>query len=95
MKTIDEAMNFDANATNPSNPLDFGMGYIKGVKFAQRWIPVTEELPTEYKNSGFSKQVICKTKSESFMLFYYDFECKKFTCPEYITVTDWRPIELK
>lgn len=43
MKTIEEALNvaYDECKSNAY----FGNGFIKGVEFAQRWIPVDEELP--------------------------------------------------
>lgn len=42
-----------------------------GVKFAQRWIPVEEELPdTTHEANGLSKVVICKSKflADEFLL---------------------------
>ena len=52
MKTIEEALNiaYDECKSNAY----FGNGFKKGVEFAQRWIPVEEELPEK------SKQVIVK-----------------------------------
>ena len=43
MKTIEEALNiaYDECKSNAY----FGNGFKKGVEFAQRWIPVEEELP--------------------------------------------------
>ena len=43
MRTIEEALNtaYDECKSNAY----FGNGFKKGVEFAQRWIPVEEELP--------------------------------------------------
>ena len=43
MKTIEEALNiaYDECKSNAY----FGNGFKKGVEFAQRWMPVEEELP--------------------------------------------------
>ena len=55
MKTIEEALNiaYDECKSNAY----FGNGFKKGVEFAQRWIPVEEELPEK------SKQVIVKLEN--------------------------------
>ena len=55
MKTIEEALNiaYDECKSNAY----FGNGFKKGVEFAQRWIPIEEELPEK------SKQVIVKLEN--------------------------------
>ena len=55
MKTIEEALNiaYDECKSNAY----FGNGFKKGVDFAQRWIPVEEELPEKFK------QVIVKLEN--------------------------------
>lgn len=70
-----------------------------GVEFAQRWIPVEEELPKEF-NSGFSNLVLTKNSFNNILLERYDFDGKCFNAVRYDAketgdgqVSHWRPIE--
>ena len=72
----------------------------EGVKFAQIWIPVSEELP-EKKNHNFSDLVLTRDKTGSIQLERYDFELKCFNGKRYDIkedgdgqVTEWRYIDL-
>jgi len=54
MKTIEEAI-FTSGIFS-DNETDFANGFEKGVEFAQRWIPVEEDLP------GIGVNVLIKSK---------------------------------
>lgn len=88
MKTIEGGIKYYiGEATQPIT------AFKQGVEFAQQWISVEDELPEEYKQSGYSKQVLCKTTMGSFVVLYYDMEYNRFTAPAHVEVTHWRPIE--
>lgn len=96
MKTIDEAANEELKYT-----LDVRQSFKRGVEFAQRWIPVEEELP-EKSSHGFSELVLTKNSFGNILLERYDFELNHFNCVRYDSlikgdgqVSHWRPIELK
>jgi len=57
-----------------------------GVEFAQRWIPVSEELPKE------GQEIICKNSNYKTVLFYYPNGVvdEDFLKANY---THWRPVE--
>ena len=63
-------------------------GFNEGVKFAQRWIPVEEELPTE-----FEKQILVKNEQYNFVDLRFFNHQKQFNllC-EIHRYTHWRPI---
>lgn len=63
-----------------------------GVQFAQRWIPVTEELP-EIDLFGMSKEVLTKA-GDKYSVKCYDYVLGIWSGSPHITVTHWRPIEL-
>ena len=68
-----------------------------GVAFAQRWIPVEEELPAKKGKSIFSNLVIAKINSlceEPYVLTCYDYKDDRWNYSIY-EVTHWRKIELK
>lgn len=105
MKSIDEASKEFAKKWCLNYKLHekiFRAGFVLCAKqFAQRWIPVEEELP-ENKSNGFSDIVLTKDKYENIKLERYDFEFKCFNVIRYDAlvkgdgqVTHWRPIELK
>lgn len=103
MKTIDEAAKEYANGVFEDfiesvdffTSEDFENAILKGVEFAQRWIPVEEELP-KVERSGFSDLVLTKDCYDNVKLERYDFELKCFNELRYgFKVTHWRPIELK
>lgn len=78
----------------------------KGVKIAQRWIPVEEELPKVYENCGWDRtdEVLAKLGNGEYVVLRYYAEIIEDDKPaawvdrrnfEYFTVTHWRPIEYK
>ena len=98
MKTIEEALNiaYDECKSNAY----FGNGFKKGVEFAQRWIPIEEELPE------VGEIVLVKTKINKVTT------CEMYIPKDYLdnilgekewaasynfkqAITHWRPIELK
>lgn len=100
MKTIDEAAQ-DYSNKYWSNLQDYEKTscFKAGVEFAQRWISVEEELPKNYNLvlvKGLNKNGGIEFATG---LTYYDlFECKReWTVgdSDIVTVTHWRPIELK
>ena len=67
-------------------------GFIAGVEFAQRWIPIEEELPEE------GKIVLMKTLSSVFVGVFEDShfylnEIVNNTQLIFVGVIEWRPIE--
>ena len=102
MKTIEEALNiaYDASKSNAY----FGNGFKKGVEFAQRWIPVEEELP------DVGEMVLTKMEKrhgDTRVQNYYSTATRLENQGEWQTVnwvdhsisfghiTHWRPIEYK
>ena len=98
MKTIEEALNiaYDECKSNAY----FGNGFKKGVEFAQRWIPIEEELPE------VGEIVLVKTKINKVTT------CEMYIPKDYLgnilgekkwaasynfkqAITHWRPINLK
>lgn len=78
--------------------------FIKGVEFAQRWIPVEEELPENYMdihclgNYTHTGKVIYKTEyleyGVSWRTKYLDHKFKwNIRCLHKKSITHWRPIE--
>ncbi|MDR0754566.1 MAG: hypothetical protein LBF04_04175 [Prevotellaceae bacterium] len=105
MKTIEEACK--ECVTEAENCLalfedDYDKGYISGlengfkdgVKFAQRWINVKDELPEPHKS------VLVKDKGGYFFVAersvfgWLDTQRQEY-CESYRTIVYWRPIELK
>lgn len=83
MKTIEEA----AKEIFPNPDSNQITAFELGVEFAQRWIPVEEELPP------INKWIIV-IKKHAFVESYYSIEnCDKMS--DFYNVTHWRPIELK
>lgn len=107
MKTIEEAANECANTyvkgyrdSYPANEGDFIDVFEAGVEFAQRWIPVEEELPE------VGRIVLVKTKINKVTT------CEMYIPKDYLgnilgekewaasynfkqAITHWRPIDLK
>ncbi|MBP9790836.1 MAG: hypothetical protein KBD57_09870 [Bacteroidia bacterium] len=115
MKTIEEAarefsdkLNMSIEAKKMLTRTDFSFTFISGVEFAQRWIPVEEELPIAYETGGWdgkrSDLVLVKyadgdwTKAR---LYSGELDGHKFNDwydeNDYLinTITHFRPIELK
>ena len=96
MKTIEEAAkganSYGYPAFRGSSHNAFNDGFKAGAEFAQRWIPVEEELPSNVssilvRNSDFSP--IRSTALYQDRKFYPDFLLT------HDQVTHWRPIEVK
>ena len=92
MKTIEEEAKEQANALKIySSKQDFEKGFKAGVEFAQRWIPVEEELPEEngrylvLRSNGDWTSTYFRVSDKSFVNYFSDAYC----------FTHWRPIELK
>ena len=96
MKTIEEALNtaYDECKSNAY----FGNGFKKGVEFAQRWIPVEEELP-EIGEKVITK--MNKDKRTSYGIatrIREEWEINAHWIDHTFSnmiITHWRPIELK
>jgi len=92
MKTIEEAAFDYANEKDDfffEQTLD---SFKKGVEFAQRWIPVEEELPKD--NSIVLVRSIFPKKPTTAFFIDKIFRCD-FVGMSHKQVTHWRPIELK
>jgi hypothetical protein len=101
MKTIDQASKeaFEKEVEfsfQRGNTIGSGERMFKaGAEFAQRWIPVEEELPAE---TGWEKApYIARTKKEDHIVGYTAgrFHHKGGLCLKSGCVTSWRPIERK
>ena len=98
MKTIKEGLD-EAYKLAGSNAY-FGNGFNAGIKFAERWIPIKEELPGVDKDDmwndthNFSKKVITKNNEltfENYEIQAYNEGLKAWQMD--VKVTHWRPIE--
>ena len=95
MKTIEQAA-YD-NCHNVENESNFIDGFMAGAAFAQRWIPVEEELP-EIKRKSY--QVLAKVKPTLMGKVLYCavtvyFSSKKALEDKFKNYTHWRPIEIQ
>ena len=64
-----------------------------GVEFAQKWIPIEEELP-EVDKIEFSDVVLTKNLPSNIKLEFYDAQFSQFTTVRHdFPVISWRPIE--
>jgi len=93
MKTIEEAAIECANMyvegyrdSYPANEGDFIDVFEAGIEFAQRWIPVEEELPEKFK------QVIVKLENGWHTCTWIT---EDGTFAFNVKPTHWRPINLK
>ena len=105
MKTVDEAANEFAkeirenslsgsNAGKQQYQSGRKIGFKAGVKFAQRWIPVEEELPEIPENDYGSKKVLAKTNFGRLdLLRYTRYNGWQVLILNGETVTHWRNIE--
>ena len=99
MKTIEEAAkDFNDSHVNGHHPQKWVSDIFKaGVEFAQRRIPVEEELPDE-KNGYINKEVIAFTSDNcAYVLIYDDYIgwLPNGTDADIDNITHWRPINLK
>lgn len=98
MKTIEEAAkDFNDSHVNGHHPQKWVSDIFKaGVEFAQRRIPVEEELPDE-KNGYINKEVIAFTSDNcAYVLIYDDYIgwLPNGTDADIDNITHWRPIEI-
>lgn len=69
-------------------------GFKAGVEFAQRWIPIEENLPEVNSDNGFSVDVIAKSNNTHYIANYNSIGKSwniKGTSVFY-PITHWRPI---
>lgn len=105
MKTVDEAANEFAkeirenslsgsNAGKQQYQSGRKIGFKAGVKFAQRWIPVEEELP---ETNEFEESKICLIKNRHAIDIgrYYSNKKRWFLSSSNFEVTHWRYVELQ
>lgn len=112
MKTIEEAAEKYSEAvyfTTESESTEIQQAFISGAKFAQRWIPVEEELPTcniEDEGICYSEYILLKIKGyeHPYVGFYVKanddefFDLIHLKFDKYVKqedITHWRQIELK
>lgn len=72
----------------------------KGVEFAQRWIPIEEELPEPSKDeSGFgdiiSKNVLVKDEYDNYDIKKYNWDLYTWMGSRSVIPKFWRPIDFK
>ena len=104
MKTIDKAANDFSedirenslsgnNAGKEQYKAGRKIGFKAGVEFAQRWIPVEEELP---ETNEFCESKICliKCKYGIDLGRYYSNKSRWFHAESNFQVTHWRYVEL-
>ena len=100
MKTIEEAANEIYPLNKPTMYTQFVAGleqsaFKAGVEFAQRWIPVEEELPEN------QELVLVKTNFNCFSTAYFHGKNSGFIIygddayERFGIITHWRPIEIK
>jgi len=103
MKTIDEAAKEYASNLSSSEVFrsQHDKDFKSGVEFAQRWIPVEEELP-QHRIAVFVKMIdrnipILATLNTNDMCWYfYDYSDNEwYGFASVKKITHWRPIELK
>lgn len=105
MKTVQEGLN-EAYKQAGQNAY-FSEGFMAGAEFAQRWIPIGEEIPLAYKSGDWdglkSDVVLAKNNHGSiFIAGTYQGEidglkyCDFVDMNEYVisNVISWRPIDV-
>lgn len=100
MKTIEKAAEQHAEQYS-DDPHYIGYDAFKaGVAFAQRWIPVEEELP-EPEKCNASENVLIKLDTGYTAVAFYDSDIEEWYVIHPLTkirnsyITHWRQIELK
>ena len=94
MKTIEEAaIDYALSREDNDYTIETEMAFEAGIEFAQRWIPVEEELPP------LGVPVICKysmfgTDCHWTGSFYSEERIMHFI-NRYLKITHWRPVNLK
>lgn len=94
MRTIEQGLN-EAYKQAGENAF-FGNGFKAGVEFAQRWIPVSEELPeSNHKGKVLTKGLMGSMIKEEFIELA-KYRNNKFSNEmDWKYVTHWRPINLE
>jgi hypothetical protein len=89
MKTIEEA------AAECTEDLMY-IGFIKGVEFAQRWIPVGEEIPTELDYENNTNYVLAKTSTGNIQVAWRQSQYNEWwtNYNKLQNITHWRPINI-
>lgn len=91
--------NYEEDDFNAGNLYGFSCGFEAGVEFAQRWIPVKEELPENKLNEVYLVKFQLANKREGIGLATFfnigigDPWTIKGSCSR--DITHWRPIEIK
>jgi hypothetical protein len=97
MKTIEEAAKEYAEIKDKANAEFVMEDFIEGVKFAQRWISVDEELP-EIKKETYKILVKSNNVEVNFFWVIGDVCCDNKRNIDFFkihNITHWRLIELK
>lgn len=91
MKTIKEGL--DEAYKKAGQNAYFENGFNAGIEFAQRWIPVEEELP---ETNEFEESRICLIKNRYAIDIgrYYSNKKRWFLSSSNFEVTHWRYVEL-
>jgi len=93
MKTVDEAIRNYVDENIPN--ISYDSTFREGIKFAQKWINVEDELPSNTKN------VLVKNDKEWVSIGYYmeGYKIWEDIAPvgqkEFGNVAYWRPIEIR
>jgi len=102
MQTVEEAVREWVIEHGPETASEFVAtreAFKAGVEFAQRWIPVEEELPKAQYDGRYSNEVLVMMSNEKYIVAWYDYKYNKWEvglwCEDSFTVTHWRPITLK
>ena len=96
MKTIEEAA-LKCNKEYSKQQAPAYIGFTEGVKFAQRWIPVEEELPEDIETDGRTYIPCIVTNGETKTIAFRRLSplTKKWNWNVMMEVTHWRPVEYK
>lgn len=92
MKTIEKVAKEHARKVSPHSEWtakNAEINFKAGVEFAQRWIPVEEESPSEY-DYVLAKSSVGDVYVASFSAYTFH-----TGMPHKVNITHWRPIEYK
>ena len=102
MKTIEEAAtnaySIEVLSSGCNAGVTFGKEMFKqGVEYAQKWIPVEEELPPKEKDTDESEIVLIRETQDfgNFFLGWYDYHQKAWFMVyrlHQVKPTHWRPV---
>ena len=104
MKTINEAakehslkLNLSLEARDNICREDFEKSFIEGVKFAQRFISVNDELPEDIETEGRTHIPCIVTNGNTNTIAFRRLSplTKKWNWNVMMEVTHWRPIDIK